>query len=336
MPGRKRCNQLDGKTWTRYSISVWSDIRKDSAEIKLNHPAGFPLGLAHRCIEIFTSGPGELVVDPFAGSGTTLMAAANLGRRGVGLELYPGYVKLFRRRVEQEGEEQGIGLRAGEGEVGGQGRNAENPDRRGEKQIAGERGTFRAAGRPEAIGGGIIDRAEGGRRRKGEQERQSEQGALPGRWKPEMIQGDARRLTDHFSPEEVDFVLTSPPYWDIMHSRRSADFKTPRPYGDSDRDLGGLKDYREYLQQLGNIFGQVYRVLKPGGYCVAVVMDLRKKNRFYPLHLDLPLRLEEAGFILEDIIIWDRRHEYNRLRPLGYPAVFRVNKVHEYLLIFKK
>ena len=46
--------------------------------------------------------------------------------------------------------------------------------------------------------------------------------------------------------------------------------------------------------------------------------------------------MQEIGFLLDDIIIWDRRQEYNHLRPLGYPSVFRINKVHEYILIFKK
>ena len=49
--GRKRCNRLDGKTWTRYSISVWSDLRRSIPESRLNHPAAFPLQLAGRCIE---------------------------------------------------------------------------------------------------------------------------------------------------------------------------------------------------------------------------------------------------------------------------------------------
>jgi hypothetical protein len=48
------------------------------------------------------------------------------------------------------------------------------------------------------------------------------------------------------------------------------------------------------------------------------------------------LKLREVGFTLDDIIIWDRRREYNNLRPLGYPTVFRVNKVHEFILIFQK
>jgi len=76
--------------------------------------------------------------------------------------------------------------------------------------------------------------------------------------------------------------------------------------------------------------------MKPRAYCIVVVMDLRKKNKFYPFHSDVARFMEEIGFTYDDLIIWDRRHEYNNLRPLGYPAVFRINKVHEYLLIFQK
>ena len=52
--------------------------------------------------------------------------------------------------------------------------------------------------------------------------------------------------------------------------------------------------------------------------------------------MDITTKLREIGFTLDDIIIWDRRQEYNNLRPLGYPNVFRVNKVHEFILIFQK
>jgi hypothetical protein len=46
--------------------------------------------------------------------------------------------------------------------------------------------------------------------------------------------------------------------------------------------------------------------------------------------------MREAGYALEDIIIWNREREYNNLRPLGYPYAFIVNKIHEYILIFRR
>jgi hypothetical protein len=65
-------------------------------------------------------------------------------------------------------------------------------------------------------------------------------------------------------------------------------------------------------------------------------MDLRKKDAFYPYHMDLAKKIVEVGFVLDDIIIWDRRMDYNNLRALGYPYAFRINKAHEFLMIFQK
>ena len=62
------------------------------------HPAVMPMTLAHRCIRI-TSRPGDVVLDPYAGSGTTLLAAQELGRNWVGIELKREYVDLIERRL---------------------------------------------------------------------------------------------------------------------------------------------------------------------------------------------------------------------------------------------
>lgn len=66
-----------------------------------DHPAPFPLELARRVLRLSTW-PGELVVDPFAGSATTLRAAKDLGRRAVGIELDAGYCRDGVARLGQE------------------------------------------------------------------------------------------------------------------------------------------------------------------------------------------------------------------------------------------
>lgn len=70
-----KMNNLDGKTWLRYSMSIWNDISKTPEEWKLKHPAMFPIKLPERLIRIFTKKEGEVVLDPFLGSGSTLVAA---------------------------------------------------------------------------------------------------------------------------------------------------------------------------------------------------------------------------------------------------------------------
>lgn len=261
---RRRANQLDGATWTRHSISIWSDIRKTPEEIALGHPAIFPVQLPTRLIECFTRDDEKVILDPFAGSGATLVAAQQLGKVGIGIEISAEFAEKARDRLDQKVLFQ-------------------NP-----------------------LGGGIVYTA------------------------------DARRLLEFVPPESVDLVITSPPYWDILLQKRTADYKATRNYGDAPEDLGKIGDYGKFLAALRDIFGLVCEVLKPRKYCCVVVMDLRKKDRFYPFHADVAQFMQEIGFIYDDLIIWDRRREYSNMRPLGYPSVFRVNKAHEYILVFRK
>lgn len=82
---RLPANELDGKTWTKYSISIWSDLRKTNEEMQLKHPAMFPLALASRAIACFTNAADRVVLDPFSGVGTTVLAAREAGKAGVGI-----------------------------------------------------------------------------------------------------------------------------------------------------------------------------------------------------------------------------------------------------------
>ncbi|MEM7205985.1 MAG: site-specific DNA-methyltransferase [Planctomycetota bacterium] len=63
------------------------------------HPATFPVALAEMCIKLSGVPKGSLVYDPFAGTGTTLVAARALQMRGVGTEIDAGYVDHARRRL---------------------------------------------------------------------------------------------------------------------------------------------------------------------------------------------------------------------------------------------
>lgn len=151
-----------------------------------------------------------------------------------------------------------------------------------------------------------------------------------------IINGDNLEVLDSIEDNQFDLCVTSPPYWDILNQRRSADRKESVTYSDHELDLGNINDYEVFVKKLGDVFEKVYYKIKPGGYCVVNVMDIRKKSKFYPLHMDLSLELQSRGFTFDDLIIWDRQIDYNNMRPLGYPYKFRINKVHEYLLIFYK
>jgi DNA modification methylase len=83
------------------TLDVWQTPTESARRV--GHPAPFPIELPEKLIELYTY-VDDLVLDPFMGSGSTLVAASRLGRRYVGYDLDPGYVELARTRVHDEGD----------------------------------------------------------------------------------------------------------------------------------------------------------------------------------------------------------------------------------------
>lgn len=259
-----RANDLDGKQWLKYSFSIWRDVAKTKDEKNLNHPAMFPIALTSRLMEIFSK-KSETILDPFLGSGTTILSAYILGRKGIGIELSKKYINLTKKRL---------------------------------KELS------------RSISKDVHN--------------------------PKILNINSLHTKKFIKKNSVDLVITSPPYWNILNENRSADYKKIKKYSEKEEDLGNIGDYKFFLEKLKSVFSNIHEFLKKDKYCIVIVMDIRKKSQFYPLHMDLVRKMEEIGFTLDDIIIWDRQAEYNNMRPLGYPYVFRINKVHEFILIFKK
>jgi site-specific DNA-methyltransferase (adenine-specific) len=87
---------LPADDFMKLTLDVW-DIPAESAR-RVGHPAPFPVELPEQLIRLYTFA-GDLVLDPFMGSGSALVAAARVGRRFVGYDLDPDYVDIARRRV---------------------------------------------------------------------------------------------------------------------------------------------------------------------------------------------------------------------------------------------
>ena len=81
------------KAWQR---SIWTDLR--GASTREGHPAPYPVELAERLIKLF-SFAGDTVLDPFAGTGSTSMAAIMSGRNSIANEIEPSYVEIARKRI---------------------------------------------------------------------------------------------------------------------------------------------------------------------------------------------------------------------------------------------
>jgi len=92
-------NCLTAKEWLKSQLGVWQfsyegrDIRDKNL-----HPATFPISLATKVVSLFTH-EGELVLDPFIGSGTTLVAAQDLNRNAIGFDLQEKYIDLCVKRL---------------------------------------------------------------------------------------------------------------------------------------------------------------------------------------------------------------------------------------------
>ena len=97
-------NCLTAKEWIKNQLGVWQfNYERRDVRDKKTHPATFPISLARRVIELFTH-EGELVLDPFVGSGTTLVAAQDANRNAIGFDLQENYVRLSAERLGLPGE----------------------------------------------------------------------------------------------------------------------------------------------------------------------------------------------------------------------------------------
>jgi DNA modification methylase len=96
-----RINCLSAKEWVRNQVAIWEFYyEKRDIRDKDIHPAVFPIALPKKCIQLFTH-KGELVLDPFSGIGTTLVAAQDLERNAVGFDLNKKYINFAKERIAQ-------------------------------------------------------------------------------------------------------------------------------------------------------------------------------------------------------------------------------------------
>src|ERR1051326_7703064 len=95
-PRGEKTNTITKDQFLEYTKSIWT-FPAESAK-KVSHPAPFPVELPHRLIQLY-SFEGEIVLDPFCGSGSTCVAAARAARHFVGYDVSEEYVKVARARV---------------------------------------------------------------------------------------------------------------------------------------------------------------------------------------------------------------------------------------------
>ena len=97
-PKGDRENTISKEDFLAWTKSVWQFPAVQARQI--GHPAPFPVELPHRCIQLY-SFKDDVVLDPFAGSGSTCLAAQQDGRHFVGYEINPDYCNLANSRLDQ-------------------------------------------------------------------------------------------------------------------------------------------------------------------------------------------------------------------------------------------
>ena len=259
-------NDLTGKEWIKFTKS-WKIYRPRSrGQSEKDHPAKFPEELVDDFVGFFTQ-EDDWVLDPFLGTGSTLVGSRSLGRNAVGIELTEKYAEVAKSRARQQ---------------------SLNPV------------------------------------------------------ELKVINEDSREALPKLD-REFDYCLTSPPYWNMLkksrggveseHKKRGEEGLDTK-YSDSERDLGNIQGYGDFLDELERIFLGVYDVLKNGGYLTVVIQNIRTEDgEMKPLAWDLASRLGET-YELKQEKLW--LQDDKPLGIWGYPSEYVSNVAHHYCLIFKK
>jgi DNA modification methylase len=268
MPSNK-LNDLDSKRWLKFQKSWFIHNPPPRKKGVLVHPAKFPETMAQDFIEFFTK-QGETVLDPMAGTGSTLVAALRAGRNSYGIELNPKYAEIARQIVE------------------------------GERASLGDH-----ASNLQSL----------------------------------LINGDASQISAYQIPG-IDYVLTSPPYWDMLRARGADTQKKRRAsdgldvhYSEDPNDLGNIEDYESFLEKLVEIYRGLQPLLREKAYLTIIVKNVKKGGKIYPLAWDIARELGRT-YTLKDEKIWLQDNQ--PLAPFGLGSAWVSNTFHHYCLQFRK
>jgi DNA modification methylase len=269
---KNRLNDLDAKTWLKFQKSWFVHNPPPRRKDVLRHPAKFPETMAQEFIEFFTH-RGGVVLDPMAGTGSTLVAALRAGRHSYGVELNPAYAAIAQQVIDEERRDL-----------------AEGAD-------------------------GLV---------------------------AQVIQGNAAAILPLAAANQIpliDYMLTSPPYWDMLHAHGAQTQKNRRHsaeldvfYSDDPSDLGNISDYHEFVDRLVSIYTALKPLLQPGAYLTIIVKNVKKGGKVYPLAWDIARQLGEV-YTLKDERIWCQDNQH--LAPYGLGSSWVSNTFHHYCLQFK-
>ena len=159
------------------------------------------------------------------------------------------------------------------------------------------------------------------------------------------IVGDSLVELDNI--ESIDFVVTSPPYHNILKNNakglrddksnkgyRSGSRIGVEYYSDKDNDLGNQETYEEFLSLFAKIMKKCYNKLNKDKYCAIVISDFTVDKKEICVQGDVVRLMQDNGYTFVGTIalLQDNKPLY----PFGYPYAFKINHMHQNIILFRK
>jgi DNA modification methylase len=267
---RNKLNDLTGKQWIKLTKSFMPSEKCADDKDAFSHPAPFLIKDIEKLISFFTK-KGMTVLDPFMGSGTTAIAAFNLERKSIGIDLSDEYIELAKSRFIKKDMK-------------------ENDDY-----------TY--------------------------------------------ILGDSNAVIK--SLPNVDYIVTSPPYHNILQNKsfglrkdssekgyRSGSRQGVEYYSDKKNDLGNQESYAKFLSVLKSIMKKAYDKLNDRKYASIIISDFTVEKKEICVQADIVRLMQAAGFEFVGTIIL--LQDNKPLYPFGYPFAFKINHMHQNIINFRK
>lgn len=158
--------------------------------------------------------------------------------------------------------------------------------------------------------------------------------------RPDVRCCDALSGLGELKDESVDFVVTSPPYWNILKKK---DHKAKQErvgnglatdYGNHPQDLSSITEYNDFLDAFSAHMAEYHRVLKRKAYASIIVSDFRHGQQYYLFHAHVAERMEQAGFTIQGLIVLVQDNK--KLYPYGYPSTFVPNISNQYIVVARR
>jgi len=163
---------------------------------------------------------------------------------------------------------------------------------------------------------------------------------FPFRHEQEVIRGDARLIVPKLAANSIKLVVTSPPYWNILHKldhkahQERVAHGLDTQYSNEQADLGNIETYPVFLETIADTLALTRTCLADGGHMCIVVGDFRQKSSYFMFHADIAREMETRGFTLKGITVLYQRHK--RVFPYGFPYSYVPNLHHQYIVILEK